>query len=252
MAVSHVLIIAGSDSSGGAGIVRDIETVAALGGQSSVAITAVSAQTHRTVQTVHYMPPELVAAQIGAALNANAIAAIKIGMVGTRESILSIAALLRQCPHIPVILDPVLVSSSGDALLEAGATDVLINELFPLATLVTPNLPELASLTKNVAAQDDIEVLRQAKLLLAGIAKRATPLALLIKGGHATGPLSSDVVIRTNAPPLWFEAPRLNADMRGTGCMLSSAIACHLAQAASLEDSVKLAKHYVFEKMAQR
>ena len=230
---------------------RDVETITALGLLASVAITAVSAQTHQAVQAVKYMPPELIAVQIRAALDANEIAAIKIGMVGTQEIILCIAGILQQYPHIHVIVDPVLVSSSGRALLEANALNTLINALFPLATLVTPNLLELAALTKNIVAQNDTEILHQANSLLACVAKHTNPPALLIKGGHATGPLSRDVLVTSNAPPQWLEAPRLSAQMRGTGCMLSSAIACNLAMAKSLEYSVKLAKNYVFLKMSQ-
>ncbi|MDX8463786.1 bifunctional hydroxymethylpyrimidine kinase/phosphomethylpyrimidine kinase, partial [Mesorhizobium humile] len=144
------------------------------------------------------------------------------------------------------VLDPVLASSSGRPLVEPNAIDVMKRDLMPLCRLVTPNLVELAVLTGSELAVSDEDVLRQGRRLLA-----AGPRALLIKGGHAGGPISTDILLSPDREPVRFEMPRLAGSMRGTGCMLASAIAAHLAKAKSLEDSVRGAKQRVFEKLME-
>jgi hydroxymethylpyrimidine/phosphomethylpyrimidine kinase len=239
----HVLVVGGSDSSGGAGMARDIETISALGVRTCIAVTAVTVQTHDAVLETHHLPPGLVADQMRAALQANKVAAIKIGMLATEQIIAAVAAVLRENRHVPAVLDPVLASSSGRPLLEAGAIGTLIRNLMPHCHLVTPNLIELAVLAGSPLAVDDEEVLQQGQRLLAA----AGPRALLIKGGHATGARSTDILLRSGQEPLRFDAPRLAGSMRGTGCMLASAIAAHLANGTSLEDAVCQGKQFVFE-----
>ncbi|MGX5832148.1 hydroxymethylpyrimidine/phosphomethylpyrimidine kinase [Mesorhizobium sp. 43Arga] len=239
----HVLVVGGSDSSGGAGIARDLETIASVGVRTCLALSAVTVQTHDAVIAIHHLQPGLVADQMRAALSANKVSAIKIGMLATAEIIVAVAAVLRENPGIPAILDPVLASSSGRPLMEAGAIGAMKRDLMPLCCLVTPNLIELAALVGSELATDDDDTLRQGTKLLA-----TGPQALLLKGGHATGPRSTDILLRPDREPIRFDTPRLAGSMRGTGCMLASAIAAHLADGRSLEDSVLESKRFVIEK----
>lgn len=240
----HVLVVGGSDSSGGAGIARDIETISALGARTCLAITAVTVQTHEAVIDIYPMQPLPIADQMRAALQANEVAAIKIGMLATEQTIAAVAGVLRENPQIPAVLDPVLASSSGRPLLAAGAMAALIGNLMPLCRLVTPNLNELAVLSGSSPAAEDDEILRQGQRLL-----DAGSQALLVKGGHAAGPRSTDILLRPQQKPTRFHAPRLAGSMRGTGCMLASAIAAHLANGRSLECAVGQGKQFVFEKL---
>lgn len=243
---AHVLVVGGADSSGGAGIARDIETVAALGLRSCLAITAVTVQTHGTARHIEPVPPALAAAQMRAALEANHVAAVKIGMLGTAETVDAVASLLGEHPKIPAVLDPVLASTSGRALLAPEAIGVLKLTLMPLCRLVTPNLPELALLAGSQQARDEREILFQARIVLdAGVP------ALLVKGGHGAGERSTDLLLRPDHAPLRFDAPRVKVGMRGTGCMLSSAIAARLAHGLPLEESVRRAKRYVFGELCR-
>lgn len=242
----HVLVVGGSDSSGGAGIARDIETISSIGLRTCLAVTAVTVQTHQAVTAIHHLQPGLVADQMRAALRTNEVSAIKIGMMPAGRVILAVAAVLSENARIPAVLDPVLASSSGRPLVEPNAIDVMKRDLMPLCRLVTPNLVELAVLTGSELAVSDEDVLRQGRRLLA-----AGPRALLIKGGHAGGPISTDILLSPDREPVRFEMPRLAGSMRGTGCMLASAIAAHLAKAKSLEDSVRGAKQRVFEKLME-
>lgn len=240
----HVLVVAGSDSSGGAGIVRDIETVSAFGLRCSLAVTAVTVQTHQRVARIEQMPPDLVADQIRAAFAANPIAAVKIGMLGMATTIDAVASALASCLPVPVVLDPVLASTSGRRLLDQDAIDTLKRKLFALCALVTPNLPELALLSDLPLATGEGDILRQAeKLFDAGVS------AILVKGGHATGATATDLLIQPGREPVRFDASRIAVAMRGTGCMLASAIAAHLAQYETLEISIGKAKRHVFAKL---
>ncbi|WP_192247417.1 bifunctional hydroxymethylpyrimidine kinase/phosphomethylpyrimidine kinase [Mesorhizobium caraganae] len=241
----YVLVVGGSDSSGGAGIARDIETISSVGVRTCLAVTALTVQTHDAVMEIHHSQSRLVANQMRAALQANKVTAIKIGMLATAEIIVAVAAVLRENPHVPAILDPVLASTSGRTLLEAGAIAVMTRDLMPLCRLVTPNLIELAILAAKQAVDDDGAIRQGRELLEAGAR------ALLIKGGHASGPRSTDILLRSDHEPVRFDAPRLATSMRGTGCMLASAIAAHLAKASPLEDSVRDAKLFVFEKLSK-
>ncbi|QND61074.1 hydroxymethylpyrimidine/phosphomethylpyrimidine kinase [Mesorhizobium huakuii] len=240
----YVLVVGGSDSSGGAGIARDIETISSIGVRTCLAVTALTVQTHEAVTAIHHVQPSLVADQMRAALQANHVAAIKIGMLATADIITAVAAVLRENPQVPAVLDPVLASTSGRALLEAGAIAAMKSDLMPLCRLVTPNLVELALLVGSELAVDEDGAVLQGQELMAAAAQ-----ALVIKGGHASGPRSTDILLRSDQEPIRFDTPRLAASMRGTGCMLASAIAAHLAKANPLEDSVREGKRLVFEKL---
>ncbi|TIR15089.1 MAG: hydroxymethylpyrimidine/phosphomethylpyrimidine kinase [Mesorhizobium sp.] len=240
----HVLVVGGSDSSGGAGIARDIETISSIGVRTCLAVTALTVQTHEAVREIHHVQASLVADQMRAALHANKVAAIKIGMLATEQIIAAVAAVLVENRDIPAVLDPVLASSSGRPLLETGAIGVMKRNLIPLCRLVTPNLIELAVLAGSDLAMDEDGALQQGqKLLTAGLQ------ALLIKGGHAAGCRSTDILLRADQEPIRFDAPRLAGSMRGTGCALASAIAAHLANGSLLEDGVRKSKLLVFEKL---
>ncbi|MER8376692.1 hydroxymethylpyrimidine/phosphomethylpyrimidine kinase [Mesorhizobium sp. M1406] len=243
----HVLVVGGSDSSGGAGIARDIETISSIGVRTCLAVTALTVQTHEAVMEIHPSQPDLVANQMRAALQANEVAAIKIGMLATAEIVVAVVAVLRENPQVPAVLDPVLASTSGRALLEAGAIAAMKRDLMPFCGLVTPNLFELALLVGAEPAADESDAVKQGRKLLASGAR-----ALLIKGGHAAGPRSTDILLRRDQEPIRFNTPRLAGSMRGTGCMLASAIAAHLAKANSLEDSVRKGKLFVFEKLQKQ
>ncbi|MER9877375.1 hydroxymethylpyrimidine/phosphomethylpyrimidine kinase [Mesorhizobium sp. M0195] len=241
---AHVLLVSGSDSSGGAGIARDIETISSLGVRTCLAVTALTVQTHETVMAVHPSQPDLVADQMRAALQANNVTAIKIGMLATAEIMAGVAAVLRENPQVPAVLDPVLVSTSGRALLETDAIGAMKRDLMPFCRLVTPNLFELALLVGAEPAANESDAVRQGRKLLAVGAQ-----ALLIKGGHAAGPRSTDILLRLDQGPIRFDMPRLAVSIRGTGCMLASAIAAHLANARSLEDSVREGKLFAFKRL---
>ena len=242
----HVLVVAGTDSSGGAGVTRDVETITALGVRSCVAVTAVTAQTHASVGRIEHMPPSFVSEQMRAALAANRVKAIKIGMVGTSTALAEVVSVLRDQVDIPVVLDPVLASSSRRPLLAEEALAALRRDLMPLCRLVTPNLMELAVLTKSPPAADEAAACRQGEAL-----SRVLWTAVLVKGGHARGSEAVDLLLQPDRPALRFGAPRLPREMRGTGCMLSSAIAADLALGESLEASVQKAKQHVFEKLSR-
>jgi len=243
--IRHVLVVAGTDSSGGAGLSRDIETLAAFGLPACPAITAVTIQTHGETRRIEPVPAELIVGQIRAALEANDIAAIKIGMLVRDETVAAVVAGLRRCPGVPVVLDPVLAASSGGALLDGNAIARLKGELMPVCTLVTPNLDELAVLGGASPASDLGQALRQGQVLL-----DAGCRAVLVKGGHGTGVQATDALLRPGHAPRKFTAPRLAGAMRGTGCMLSSACAAGLAAGLTLERAVRDAKEYVFRRIA--
>lgn len=242
----HVLIVGGTDSSGGAGISRDMETAGAYGLRTCVAITAVTVQTHQAVGHIELMKAHLVAEQMRAAFQAARVAAVKIGMLGTKGSVEAVASVLSAYPSIPIVLDPVLASTSGKSLLAPDALDVLKRRLLPLCTLATPNIPELALLSGSSIATEEADAIGQAQTLM-----KSGCRAVLVKGGHATGPASTDLLLRPGRQPSRFDAPRLAVEMRGTGCMLASAVAVHAALGEPLEASVEAAKQFVFNKLAR-
>lgn len=239
MSVPTVLVIGGSDSSGGAGVARDVATLAALGVPAAVAITAVTAQTDGLVSAIHHVPPALIVEQITTALHARPIAAIKIGMLGCLASLHAVAAALTDV-RAEIVLDPVLVSSSGRALLEEAALAELRSRLLPRAALLTPNIPEAAALLQAALAEDEPALLAHAQALLA-----LGPQAVLLKNGHGSGAQAVDLLMTRAGVVEHLAAPRLATSLRGTGCMLASAIAAGLARRQPLLEACTRAKHYV-------
>ncbi|REF67900.1 MULTISPECIES: bifunctional hydroxymethylpyrimidine kinase/phosphomethylpyrimidine kinase [Paracoccus] len=229
------LTIAGSDSGGGAGIQADLKSFSALGVYGASVITAITAQNTRTVAAVEPVSPAMIAAQIDAVFGDLDVRAVKIGMVGGVDAITVVAgrltALLADNP-VPVVLDPVMVAKSGDALLPDEAVSALREQLIPLATVLTPNLPEAARLLDLAAAATPEEMRQQ------GEALRALGAAnVLMKGGHATEDSCTDLLI--GPEPLVLTAPRQQTpNTHGTGCSLSSAIAAGLAQGMTVAQAV--------------
>lgn len=239
-----VLIVAGSDSSGGAGIQADIITVNAMGCHPLTAITAITAQDNHQVTAVYPLPSKQVRAQMETALRGYPVAAIKTGMLHNRETIALLVEICAAHPHIPLIIDPVLCSSSGKPLLDADAIAPLRAELFSLARLVTPNIPEAELLTDIACNNDDARELAARSILAFG-AK-----AVLLKGGHSEGDILTDTYIDSvlsGDSPHYFSSPRIitSKPPRGTGCRLASAIACGLARGVSLEEAIRDGRDYV-------
>ncbi len=228
------LTIAGSDSGGGAGIQADLKTFAALGVFGTSAITAITAQNTRGVRGVHLVPAEIVAAQIAAVLEDFDVAAVKIGMLGSAEIVAAVAQTLR---GVRGVYDPVMVASSGDALASAGFV-AAARTLLPHIDLVTPNLAEAAALTETPQAQTEAEMVAQGRALLALGAR-----AVLVKGGHLDGDAVDWLI--TPETTRRFAAPRIvSRNLHGTGCVLSSAIAAHIACGEELADAVAKAKAF--------
>ncbi|MGA7959208.1 MAG: bifunctional hydroxymethylpyrimidine kinase/phosphomethylpyrimidine kinase [Xanthobacteraceae bacterium] len=244
MGVPVAVTIAGSDSGGGAGIQADLKTFAAFGVYGATVITALTAQNTKGVFAVHEVPADFIAAQIDAVFSDLDVAAVKIGMLGNAAAIEAVAAGLVRHGARNVVLDPVMAATSGERLLRADALDALL-KLIPRASVVTPNLPEAAALLGLAAARDDSEMLGQGqKLLELGAA------AVLIKGGHGSGPDSVDLLVET-AGSTRFSAPRLRTEnSHGTGCTLASAIAAGLAKGLLLGEAVSEAKTYVTRAIA--
>jgi hydroxymethylpyrimidine/phosphomethylpyrimidine kinase len=240
MTTPIALTIAGSDSSGGAGIQADLKTFAALGVFGASVITALTAQNTTGVSGIHQVPAEFVTAQIDAVFSDLAVGAVKIGMVAQRESIDAIAAGLTRWSPKHVVLDPVMVATSGDRLLAAEAVDALRTKLIPRASLITPNLPEAAALLDEPMATSEAAVEDQGKRLLAMGCQ-----AVLIKGGHGRGAESIDYLIAAGGASA-LAAPRIaTRNTHGTGCSLSSAIAAGLAKGEAMETAVRNAKAWI-------
>jgi hydroxymethylpyrimidine/phosphomethylpyrimidine kinase len=234
--------IAGSDSGGGAGIQADLKTFSALGVYGASVITALTAQNTRGVTGIHDVPPDFITAQIDAVFCDLAVDAVKIGMLSQPNAIRAVAAGLDRWQQSLVVLDPVMVAASGASLLAPDAIDVLKRELFPRALIVTPNLPEAAALLDMPVASNEAEMRQQAEKLLAFGAR-----TVLIKGGHATGPESVDLLVSPTATARLVAERVATANTHGTGCTLSSAIAAGLAKGQRLAEAVSDAKYYVTE-----
>ena len=240
MATPIALTIAGSDSSGGAGIQADLKAFAALGVYGASVITALTAQNTTGVSGIHAVPAEFVTAQIDAVFSDLDIGAVKIGMVAEPPVIDAIVAGLRRWSPKHVVLDPVMVATSGDRLLVPEAVEALRTKLVPLASVITPNLPEAAALLDEPVAADEAAVQKQGSRLLAMGCK-----AVLIKGGHGEGAKSIDYLIDADHS-LALAAPRVaTRNTHGTGCSLSSAIAAGLARGEDMETAVSNAKAWV-------
>ncbi|MBS0531778.1 MAG: bifunctional hydroxymethylpyrimidine kinase/phosphomethylpyrimidine kinase [Proteobacteria bacterium] len=240
MTIPIALTIAGSDSSGGAGIQADLKTFAALGVYGASVITALTAQNTRGVTGIHPVPADFVTAQIDAVFGDLDIKAVKIGMVAEVAVIEAIVSALARWSPAHVVLDPVMVATSGDRLLAADAVEALRHKLIPRAQLITPNLPEAAALLDEPIAESESDIARQGQRLLAlGCA------GVLIKGGHGQGAESIDyLVTRDGVKPL--AAPRIaTTNTHGTGCSLSSAVAAGLAKGDNMDTAVRSAKAYI-------
>lgn len=241
-----VLTIAGSDCSAGAGIQADLKSIHANGGYALTVATALTAQNSQGVQQVFAVPADQVKAQLSAIFEDYKIDAIKIGMLANAQIIDVVIESVNPLKGIPIVLDPVLLSSSGKPLLEAHAVEKMINELFPLVTLITPNIPEmikLLALENNETVKNSLET----KAVLKQLKAKNWPSCLL-KGGHSNEDQAIDYLLLTDKSQIVdYASPRINAQHNhGTGCTLSSAIATQLAKEHSIEDAVKQAKSYLF------
>ena len=241
--IANVLTIAGSDSGGGAGIQADLKTFAALGTYGACVITALTAQNTRTVTAIHDVPPDFVGAQLDAVFDDIRISAVKIGMLSRPEVIAVVADRLQHYGAERIVVDPVMVAKSGDRLLQPDAVAALREKLLPLASVITPNLPEAGVLLDREPPTD------QASMVEAAAALRALgPRAVLLKGGHLEGDESIDVLDDgdDSGKPEILSAPRIaTANTHGTGCTLSAAIAALLGRGLPLRSAVARAKVYI-------
>lgn len=238
--VPVMLAVAGSDPSGGAGIQADLKTATALGVYAGAVITSLTAQNTRGVSAVWSVPASFVTAQYVSVVTDLNVRAVKIGMLGTAEVAEAVAEVLRRHPVPEVVLDPVMVAASGDRLVSNDTVDAIRQHLLPLATVVTPNLPEAAALLRRELPRDEAGMAAAALAL-----QQAGAPAVLVKGGHLTGTTSDDVLADT-AGLTWFHSNRIEtANTHGTGCTLSSAIASFLTRPISLRQAIQHAKDYL-------
>jgi hydroxymethylpyrimidine/phosphomethylpyrimidine kinase len=236
-----VLSIAGSDCSGGAGIQADLKTISALGGYAATAITAVTVQNTLGVQSVTPMTPDVVREQVAAVMSDLQPQAVKVGMIANAECVSAIVEALRPYPQVPVVCDPVMVSTSGRRLMSDDAVRRLCRELFPRCTLITPNLPEAAALLSLPMIDNINDMERTGRALAARYG-----CAVLIKGGHLAGMNMCDLLALPDATIRRYTETKIETrNLHGTGCTLSSAIATYLASGTSLCDAVALGKAYV-------
>ena len=239
--LGRVLIIAGSDSGGGAGVQADIKTVTALGGYAATAITAITVQNTLGVHGIHPLPPALVESQSRAVLDDIGADALKIGMIGDVAMVEAVARILDSAAGVPAVVDPVMVAKGGAALLAEAAIAAMRSLMIPRARLLTPNAPEAAALT-GFAVETTDDLRRAGEALLAAGAE-----AVLMKGGHIPGDTVVDVLM-TAAGETTFEGPRIDTrHTHGTGCTLASACAAGLAQGLSLDQAVGRAWGYTAE-----
>ena len=238
--MARVLVIAGSDSGGGAGIQADIKTIAAFGAYAATAITALTAQDTLAVHGVHPVPPAFVALQIATVLADIGADAIKTGMLGDAAMIEAVCeALDRHAPGIPVVVDPVMVAKGGQQLLATEAVQTLRRRLLPRAAVLTPNIPEAEALC-GMAIGDVAAMRRAAGALLA----MGVP-AVLLKGGHLPGDTVTDILATEAGMELFTDARIDTRHTHGTGCTLASAVAAGIAQGVTLRDAASRARAYV-------
>lgn len=242
-----VLSIAGSDSCGGAGLQADLAAFAALGVRGATAITAVTAQNRSGVRAVQVLPAALVRDQIDAVFEEEPVRAVKLGMLAEASIIEAVAASLRQHRARAVVIDPVMIASSGARLLRADAVVALRRELLPLADCLTPNLDEAAALLDVPRAQDEAQMLEQGRALLA-----LGPRAVLMKGGHAPLAEAVDLLVQPRAVQRFAAPWIIGADGHGSGCTLSAAVAAGLALGDGLEVAVGAAKRHLGRWLGER
>ena len=239
---ARVLTIAGSDSGGGAGIQADLKTFSALGCYGMTAITALTAQNTLGVRGIHAVPADFLKAQLQAVLDDIGVDAVKIGMLHAPDIVRVVAWAIDHYQLKQVVLDPVMVATSGDRLIEEATVQVLREELFPRASLITPNLDE-AALLLGQALPDEASLEPAARALLAQGAG-----AVLLKGGHLPGEAVTDLLLQPGQLPLRLHSERIHSrNVHGTGCTLSSAIACFLALGWPLREAVQQARAYIID-----
>ncbi len=239
--VGRVLIIAGSDSGGGAGVQADIKTVTALGAYAATAITAITVQNTLGVHAVHAVPVAIVEAQARAVLDDIGADAIKVGMLGDLAMVEAVAGLIDAYPGIPVVVDPVMIAKGGQPLLADSAIEALSSLLIPRAALLTPNAPEASTLV-GAAVETTDDLRRAGDALLA-----MGPAAVLMKGGHIAGATVTDILM-TRSGEITFAGPRIETrHTHGTGCTLASGCAAGVAQGLILDQAVARAWAYTAE-----
>lgn len=235
-----VLTIAGSDSGGGAGIQADLKTIAALGAYGTSAITALTAQNTQGVRGIHPVPADFLKSQLEAIFEDFQVDAVKIGMINTIEAAQVISEVLDRFKPTVVVFDPVMVSTSGAKLIQDETIDVLWKELFPRATLITPNLDEARILVQSKITNTDEMILAAKEMLQRGCQ------GVLLKGGHLIAPKLFDVLLQKDGQPQVFESNYIKSEnVHGTGCTLSSAIATYAALGNAVPEAIQLAKQYV-------
>jgi hydroxymethylpyrimidine/phosphomethylpyrimidine kinase len=236
-----ILTIAGSDSGGGAGIQADLKTISALGAYGASAITALTAQNTNGVRAIHPVPPEFLQEQLEAVFEDITIDAVKIGMVNTVEVAMVIAGILARFKPGFVVFDPVMVSTSGSKLIQDETVDVLWKLLFPLADLITPNIDE-----GQILISRNITSLESMKEAASEMIRRGCK-AVLLKGGHLIAPTLYDVFAQRGQDTLILESDYIeSANVHGTGCTLSSAIATWVGKGSSLTEAIIFAKEYIW------
>jgi hydroxymethylpyrimidine/phosphomethylpyrimidine kinase len=239
------LTIAGSDSSGGAGIQADLKTFSANDVYGASVITAVTAQNTLCVSAVHPIPISIVVAQISSVLNDLDVQAIKIGMLFSPALVKAVAESIKDFKGI-VVLDPVMIAKSGDILLQQSAVDALLSELIPYVDLLTPNYPEaevLLGLQTNTIEDKKPSLQEYAKAMLS-----LGPKHVLLKGGHGNKDVCSDILVGQNLNTSIFEAPRIaTKNTHGTGCTYSSSITAHLAKGYTMEKAVEMSHTYLHQ-----
>nr|WP_310523145.1 bifunctional hydroxymethylpyrimidine kinase/phosphomethylpyrimidine kinase [Polymorphobacter sp.] len=243
-APARILVVAGSDSGGGAGIQADMKTVTCLGGFAMTAVTAVTVQNTLGVSAVHAIPAAVVAAQMRACIDDLGVDAVKIGMIGSAETVVAVAEVLAGL-RVPIVLDPVMMAKGGASLLDDEAAVALIERLLPLATVVTPNTPELAMLVGTEIEDAADALLAAQELLMQG------PRAVLAKGGHLAGDVLTDWLVTRGGHVAFASARVMTRHTHGTGCTLASALACGLGQGMALEDAVVRARAFVAQGIAR-
>ena len=235
-----IFTIAGSDPSGGAGIQADIKTISALGSYAMAAVTALTIQNTQQVYKVHPVEGDVLAAQVTAVLDDIIPDAIKLGMLGSTEVVSTLSKIFQNYRPLPIIVDPVILSTSGYPLLGPDGVDVMIAQLFPMISLLTPNLAEAALLAdiEAISSLDDMKLAGR-KILSKG------PKAVLVKGGHLSGKVLTDILV-THDDIVEFSSPKIESrNTHGTGCTLASACATGIGQGMALKDAVDRAHKYV-------
>jgi hydroxymethylpyrimidine/phosphomethylpyrimidine kinase len=240
--LARIMTIAGSDSGGGAGIQGDIKTITALGGFATTAITAITAQNTLGVHNILNIPLKMIEEQISCVLNDIGTDAIKIGMLSNKKIIICVANILSKInKNIPVVLDPVMVAKGGHKLLAPGAEETLIQELMPLCNIITPNIPEAEVITGiKINNIKDLEASGK-KIIKMGISN------VLMKGGHLKENNLTDILINKDMIAYFYSDKIITKNSHGTGCTLSSAIACGLGQKMDLNTAVKRAHAFVYK-----